>query len=215
MLFRDVEFIVAALLVPWFFLTPILYGLDSVPGHHGHVVSVIHWANPAARRVVRKAAHVDCTAHGRVALAVQLPHTLEPPRVRLCAEDPCSARVARGHVDVLLERRVAELGEPEAVLLDEIDGEPVPPRRDGGAHCELLPQRLPRLDDAHERRAASVPHDRIAALVEPVVREVKTRPPRRRACVVDLDGRAQQGAGLDASPLERAPAWDERAHAEG
>src|SRR6058998_2108513 len=40
-LFRDVEFIVAALLVPWFFLTPILYGLDSVPGHHGHVVSVI------------------------------------------------------------------------------------------------------------------------------------------------------------------------------
>ena len=47
-LFRDVEFIVAALLVPWFFLTPILYGLDSVPGHHAHVVSAIHWANPLA-----------------------------------------------------------------------------------------------------------------------------------------------------------------------
>jgi ABC-type polysaccharide/polyol phosphate export permease len=50
-LFRDVEFMVAALLVPWFFLTPILYGLDSVPGRHGHVVSVIHWVNPLSPAV--------------------------------------------------------------------------------------------------------------------------------------------------------------------
>src|SRR2546427_4956270 len=35
-LFRDVEFIVAALLVPWFFLTPILYPLDGaqIAKHH-------------------------------------------------------------------------------------------------------------------------------------------------------------------------------------
>src|SRR5437763_14313000 len=44
-LFRDVEFIVAALLVPWFFLTPILYPLSQV-AQHRHVVAVIHWANP-------------------------------------------------------------------------------------------------------------------------------------------------------------------------
>ena len=30
--FRDVQHVVAALLVPWFFLTPILYRLEDVPG---------------------------------------------------------------------------------------------------------------------------------------------------------------------------------------
>src|SRR5881275_1491759 len=46
-LFRDVEFIVAALLVPLFFLTPILYGLTgSALGSHHTVVQFIHWANP-------------------------------------------------------------------------------------------------------------------------------------------------------------------------
>ena len=30
--FRDVEFIVAAALLPWFFLTPVLYQLDDLPG---------------------------------------------------------------------------------------------------------------------------------------------------------------------------------------
>ncbi len=46
-LFRDVEFIVAALLVPWFFLTPIIYPLTtgSLASHH-HVIEAIHWANP-------------------------------------------------------------------------------------------------------------------------------------------------------------------------
>src|SRR4051795_9754718 len=41
-LFRDVEFIVAALLVPLFFLTPILYGLDTVAASHRNVGTVIH-----------------------------------------------------------------------------------------------------------------------------------------------------------------------------
>jgi lipopolysaccharide transport system permease protein len=50
-LFRDVEFIVAALLVPLFFLTPVLYGLDTVAAHHEHVVSVIHWLNPLSPAV--------------------------------------------------------------------------------------------------------------------------------------------------------------------
>lgn len=45
-LFRDVEFIVAALLVPWFFLTPILYPLD-LPSIAKHPTAVwfIHWVN--------------------------------------------------------------------------------------------------------------------------------------------------------------------------
>jgi ABC-type polysaccharide/polyol phosphate export permease len=51
-LFRDVEFIVAALLVPWFFLTPIIYPLTtgSLAAHH-HVIEAIHWANPLSPAV--------------------------------------------------------------------------------------------------------------------------------------------------------------------
>jgi len=46
-LFRDVEFMVAALLVPLFFLTPILYPLAGSPlGRHHTIVQFIHWANP-------------------------------------------------------------------------------------------------------------------------------------------------------------------------
>ena len=46
-LFRDIEFIVAALLVPLFFVTPILYPLTGSPlEKHRTVVDVIHWVNP-------------------------------------------------------------------------------------------------------------------------------------------------------------------------
>ncbi len=45
---RDVEFVVSALLLPWFFLTPILYQLDDLPGAATHpwLVDLIHWGNP-------------------------------------------------------------------------------------------------------------------------------------------------------------------------
>jgi lipopolysaccharide transport system permease protein len=46
-LFRDVEFLVAALLLPLFFLTPILYPLsDPQIARHDWVVDLIHWGNP-------------------------------------------------------------------------------------------------------------------------------------------------------------------------
>jgi len=46
-LFRDVEFLISALLLPLFFLTPVLYPLNSgeIAKHH-KVVDVIHWGNP-------------------------------------------------------------------------------------------------------------------------------------------------------------------------
>jgi ABC-type polysaccharide/polyol phosphate export permease len=46
--FRDVEFIVAAALLPWFFLTPVLYQLDDLPGAESRpwLVDLIHWGNP-------------------------------------------------------------------------------------------------------------------------------------------------------------------------
>jgi lipopolysaccharide transport system permease protein len=45
--FRDVEHVVTALLLPWFFLTPILYRLQDVPGAEAHpwLESLIHWGN--------------------------------------------------------------------------------------------------------------------------------------------------------------------------
>ena len=48
-LFRDIEFLVAALLLPLFFLTPVLYPLSSpdISKHH-KVVEIIHWGNPLA-----------------------------------------------------------------------------------------------------------------------------------------------------------------------
>jgi lipopolysaccharide transport system permease protein len=47
-LYRDVEHIVAALLLPWFFLTPVLYSLEGIPGveNHPRLVDLVHWGNP-------------------------------------------------------------------------------------------------------------------------------------------------------------------------
>lgn len=46
--FRDVEFVVSAVLLPWFFLTPILYRLGDLPGADAHpwLVDLLHWGNP-------------------------------------------------------------------------------------------------------------------------------------------------------------------------
>jgi ABC-type polysaccharide/polyol phosphate export permease len=47
-LFRDVEFIVSALLLPWFFLTPVIYPLTGLAAleRHPTVVDLLHWLNP-------------------------------------------------------------------------------------------------------------------------------------------------------------------------
>lgn len=45
--FRDVEHILAAALLPWFFLTPILYRFESIAGFQRHhtVVELLRWGN--------------------------------------------------------------------------------------------------------------------------------------------------------------------------
>ncbi len=52
--YRDVEHLVTALLLPWFFLTPVLYDLDGIPGadQHPWLVDLIHWANPITPAVL-------------------------------------------------------------------------------------------------------------------------------------------------------------------
>ena len=46
-LYRDVEHLVAALLLPWFFLTPILYSLDNIPGVSDYplLIDFVHYVN--------------------------------------------------------------------------------------------------------------------------------------------------------------------------
>jgi len=47
--FRDVEHILGALLLPWFFLTPIFYSLDQLPGNvgdHQWAIEVLRYGNP-------------------------------------------------------------------------------------------------------------------------------------------------------------------------
>jgi lipopolysaccharide transport system permease protein len=43
-LFRDVEHLVGALLLPWFFLTPVLYTFEQF--HHQTITQVLRYANP-------------------------------------------------------------------------------------------------------------------------------------------------------------------------
>jgi homopolymeric O-antigen transport system permease protein len=46
--FRDVEHLLQALLLPWFFLTPILYALEQLPGSLGQyhwLADIIRWVN--------------------------------------------------------------------------------------------------------------------------------------------------------------------------
>jgi lipopolysaccharide transport system permease protein len=46
--YRDVEHLLGVLMLPWFFLTPVLYSLDRFPGASSHstVIHVMRYANP-------------------------------------------------------------------------------------------------------------------------------------------------------------------------
>jgi lipopolysaccharide transport system permease protein len=52
--FRDVEFIVSAALLPWFFLTPIVYDVSQLPGAADRpwLVDLINWGNPLTPAIV-------------------------------------------------------------------------------------------------------------------------------------------------------------------
>ena len=52
-IYRDVEHLISALLLPWFFLTPVLYTSDTLPaeGWAPRLVDVLHWVNSLAPAV--------------------------------------------------------------------------------------------------------------------------------------------------------------------
>ena len=95
-------------------------------------------------------------ADGGVPLGVQLARARRARRRR--ARRPKYARALATRRAARRRRRsssgvVAELRDPEAMLLDEVDGEPVAARRDRARSASRLPQRLARRDDARERGA--------------------------------------------------------------
>jgi lipopolysaccharide transport system permease protein len=69
-IYRDVEHLVSALLLPWFFLTPVLYTSESLPaeGWEG-LVDVLHWVNFAAPAVT---AVRDPLFYGRLPTALDV-----------------------------------------------------------------------------------------------------------------------------------------------
>jgi ABC-type polysaccharide/polyol phosphate export permease len=80
--FRDVQPILAAVLLPWFFITPIFFRLSDLPGLEGHhwAEVLLRWANPVApfieaiRAVLYdgRAPHWDTLVYVLVASAVAL-----------------------------------------------------------------------------------------------------------------------------------------------
>jgi lipopolysaccharide transport system permease protein len=52
--FRDVEHILAAIALPWIFLSPVFYSFDAVPAlqEHAWAEALLHWANPVAPFII-------------------------------------------------------------------------------------------------------------------------------------------------------------------
>jgi hypothetical protein len=104
------------------------------------------------------------------------------------ANDESPILQPRSHSDRNLERGVADLGKPEAMLVDEVEGEDVVARRNGRRHPNRKLESLARRHRVRQASAAPVPDDRVAEGVEPVIGEldafVALRAPRGRAGVL-------------------------------
>src|SRR3954453_21688461 len=157
------------------------------------------WAPPQLDRAA------DC----RVALAVPGCDLL---RVAFGAVQRRACRVPRLHVDVELRREVPELGEPEAILVHEVERKLVRAWRDRPADFQCSFDALTRR--CAPRMRGAVPHDRVAAFVEPVVRDVQIAP-GRAARVFERHLRTRDRAGLHLLELVGVPAHGERAGRNG
>src|SRR5438105_14090472 len=98
----------------------------------------------------------------------------DPLLVTPSVEQPRTGRVAWCDVDVELRCEVAELRQPEAVLVDEVEREPVAPGRDRPAHLQVALDAL--AGRGVDVLADSGPADRVAPVVEPVVRGLEPAP---------------------------------------
>ena len=70
--FRDVEHLLAVLFLPWFFLTPVLYGLEQLPAaaQHPWLIHLLRYGNPVAPYVESlRAVILQATVPGAAELA--------------------------------------------------------------------------------------------------------------------------------------------------
>ncbi len=149
-------------------------------------------------------------SQGSVGRSVQVAMEMDGQRA---AGDP------RRDLDLQFERCRTDLREPEAMLLDEVEGEQVRPRWPWRGDGELQLDRLPGRDRVRERCAAAVPDDGVPERVEPVVGSahprLRCRAPARAAGVLDRD--AGRGGATGTLRLDRPtePARGERAGRNG
>jgi lipopolysaccharide transport system permease protein len=69
--FRDIEHLLAVLFLPWFFLTPVLYGLDQLPAAASHpaVIHLLRYGNPVTPYVEGiRAVSLEATVPGAALL---------------------------------------------------------------------------------------------------------------------------------------------------
>ena len=61
-LYRDIEHLIQTVLLPWFFLTPIFYTFDALPGIEGHstIRAILYW-EIRSRQVWRRCA-IRCSS---------------------------------------------------------------------------------------------------------------------------------------------------------
>jgi ABC-2 type transport system permease protein len=70
--FRDVEHLLAVLFLPWFFLTPVLYGLDQLPAaaSHSTLIHLLRYGNPVTPYVEGiRAVVLEATVPGAALIA--------------------------------------------------------------------------------------------------------------------------------------------------
>src|SRR5947208_3233002 len=173
----------------------------------------------AARRVRlelrRRAPRIDRPSDRCVALHVRGVDAFLPVGVEVGVRRQvraCRRSGAGGNLDVEVRGVVAELGQPEALLVDEIESEAVRAGRDRAAQVERS------FDALAGRRAhfvaEPVPENRIVALVQPVIREVEAAP-RSGARVLELNAGGSQCPRLRRLELVAEPAHRERARRNG
>jgi len=99
-------------------------------------------------------------------------------RVRISVDDHTKPALgdARQHDDGDVERRAANLREPEAALLDEVEGEPVAPGRPGGEYRRVELDLFARRDGTRQGCPDPIPEDRVSEWVEPVIGDLDAGP---------------------------------------
>ncbi len=132
--------------------------------------------------------------------------------VELDGQPPCCN--PRCHLHREIERRGPDLREPEPVLLDEVERQPIRPGRARREHIHVELDRRAGLDSVRKSSTDPVPDDRVAARIEPVVGQPNSRCPERapgcRARVLDHEVRPALDAGARRLEREAAPAGRKR-----